>query len=376
MKREILFVLLVLIPAFAVAQGEKIAEKWNVRYVKEHLLYQRGDEVNVIDADLEWPETVDFSAVTGLKKYLSKSLFAENDSAFDSAYGRFKRRFGEPVTKQFEKIPDDSKFCYADCELKILGYSHGRYISFSFSSVCSPASASTQKGDTIGQIFTYDMIRDKVMTLTDLLRTDKIENDTYPASFIGQLMTNVNIAVPDDVYAFNLLNAALLENSVLIRGLFLTNGGATPFYSTIKLTDMDGLLTKKVKTLLKQAIPMRLPHPVASVNQWKGDTVYTTVDKMPEYPGGRQAMLQYLFTNVVYPKTDAEVGRKGNVVVSFIIDKDGFVRDVRIVDPVSPEIDRETVRLITLMPKWIPGSLAGQAVNVRLTVPLRFELQQ
>ena len=375
MKSIVFFLLIFLAPDMIMAQDSVTTQRWNVRYEKEHLLYQKGGEVNVIDVDIEWPDMVYFSNTNVLRKYISTLLFDVADDDFDTAYSKFKNRFGEPVTKQFSTIPDDSKFCYADCKLKEIGYQPGRYISFDASYVCSPASASSQKGDTISRLFTYDIINDKILLMKDIIRTTKIENGIFPLTFVGQMIANADTFIPESVSSFNLSDAALDRNGVLIKGFFINITDIAHFSTIVNFTGMDGLLTKNVKSLINSPTPERQANGASPDAMIAGEPVYVTVDTMPEYRGGRNAMLQYLINNVEYPKRDLMAGLQGKVVSSFVIDKNGDVRDVRIIVPVSPEIDRETVKLIKLMPKWKPGKLNGNTVNVRLTVPLQFRLQ-
>ena len=375
MKNVVFLLLIFLAPDLIMAQDSVTTQIWNVRYEKEHLLYQKGGEVNVIDVDIEWPNMVYYSNTNVLRKYISTLLFDVADDDFDTAYSKFKNRFGEPVTRQFSTIPDDSKFCYIDCKLKEIGYQPGRYISFDASYTCSPASASSLKGDTISRLFTYDIINDKILLMKDIIKTTKIENGIFPLTFVGLMIANADTFVPESVNSFNLSDAALDRNGVLIKGFFIDVIDIVHFSTIVNFADMDGLLTKNVKNLIKSPIPKRQANGASFNAMIAGEPVYLSVDTMPEYRGGRNAMLQYLTNNVEYPKMDLMAGLQGKVVSSFVIDKNGDVRDVRIIAPVSPEIDRETVKLIKLMPKWKPGRLNGNAVNVRLTVPLQFCLQ-
>ena len=108
MRRLILYIIGIVVTAM----GAHANPRYCARYVKEHLLYQRGAETNVIDIDMEWPEMVDGSAAVPLQRLLTRTLLGNEHSTLDSAYTRFLARFGKPVTRQFDSIPDDSRFCY------------------------------------------------------------------------------------------------------------------------------------------------------------------------------------------------------------------------------------------------------------------------
>lgn len=104
------------------------------------------------------------------------------------------------------------------------------------------------------------------------------------------------------------------------------------------------------------------------------DDVYEVVEKMPAFPGGMAELMKYLRSNVRYPVEAHKAGIQGRVVVSFIVNKDGTVKDAKIVRSVDKSIDAEALRVISAMPKWQPGYQDGKAVSVRYTVPVTFRL--
>ena len=107
----------------------------------------------------------------------------------------------------------------------------------------------------------------------------------------------------------------------------------------------------------------------------KNQQVFDVVEKMPEYPGGQAALFEYLSTNVKYP-ADAEKKKvEGRVLVTFIVNTDGSITDIELVRKAFPSLDAEAVRVISGMPKWIPGEQKGQKVRVKYTVPLSFNLR-
>ena len=110
--------------------------------------------------------------------------------------------------------------------------------------------------------------------------------------------------------------------------------------------------------------------------EYSDDDVFTIVDEMPEFPGGGQAaLLQYLAASIRYPRSARENGIQGRVVCNFIINKDGKVQDTEVIRSVSPDLDREALRVINAMPPWTPGKQKGKAVRVRYCIPIVFRLQ-
>ena len=103
--------------------------------------------------------------------------------------------------------------------------------------------------------------------------------------------------------------------------------------------------------------------------------VFDVVEQMPSFPGGPSALMQYLSSNIKYPVVAEENGVQGRVVCTFVVERDGSITDVRVVKSVDPSLDKEAVRVVKSMPKWIPGKQNGSAVRVKYTVPVTFKLQ-
>ena len=104
------------------------------------------------------------------------------------------------------------------------------------------------------------------------------------------------------------------------------------------------------------------------------DKVYEVCEQMPTFPGGDAAMMKYLSENVKYPALAIKAQEQGRVVVSFTVEKDGAISDVKVARSVTPSLDAEAVRVVKAMPKWTPGKQDGQLVRVRYNVPVSFKL--
>ena len=103
--------------------------------------------------------------------------------------------------------------------------------------------------------------------------------------------------------------------------------------------------------------------------------IYDNVDQMPSFPSGQAALMQWLSSNIKYPTIAAENGIQGRVNVQFVVEKDGSLSDVRVISPVDPSLDKEALRVVRSMPRWIPGKKNGSPVRVKYTVPVTFKLQ-
>ena len=102
---------------------------------------------------------------------------------------------------------------------------------------------------------------------------------------------------------------------------------------------------------------------------------YVTLQNVPEFIGGNQAMLSFIGNNIKYPSYSQRVGNSGRVYVSFVIDKQGNVTNVNVEKGVDKHIDAEAKRVIGKMPKWKPGRQRDQLVKVRYTIPVNFVLK-
>jgi protein TonB len=103
--------------------------------------------------------------------------------------------------------------------------------------------------------------------------------------------------------------------------------------------------------------------------------VFDVVEQMPEFPGGQGALFEYLTKNTRYPAVAEENGIQGRVIVTFVVERDGSITDVKVAKGVDPSLDKEAMRVVRSMPKWIPGKQNGTSVRVKFTVPVLFRLQ-
>ena len=103
--------------------------------------------------------------------------------------------------------------------------------------------------------------------------------------------------------------------------------------------------------------------------------VFDVVEQMPSFPGGMGALMQYLSSHIKYPVVAEENGIQGRVICTFIVERDGSITDTRVAHSVDPSLDKEAVRVINSMPRWIPGKQNGTACRVKFTLPVTFKLQ-
>jgi TonB family protein len=115
---------------------------------------------------------------------------------------------------------------------------------------------------------------------------------------------------------------------------------------------------------------------VKTVSEVKTDDVFLVVEEMPEFPGGKEALANFLATNIKYPAQAKADKKEGKVIVNFIVNSTGKVINAKIIsDYNNEEMESEALRVICMMPDWKPGKEKGVAVKVSFTVPVVFKLQ-
>lgn len=126
------------------------------------------------------------------------------------------------------------------------------------------------------------------------------------------------------------------------------------------------------KRYLTTADLMQIAQQVEKQNP-QGDTLMT-VEVLPQFPGGQTNMMYWLQQNISYPEEAMKNGIEGRVLIRFVVMATGDISSVEVMKPVNPLLDREAVRVIQSMPKWIPGEDKGKKVNVYFTMPITFKL--
>lgn len=105
------------------------------------------------------------------------------------------------------------------------------------------------------------------------------------------------------------------------------------------------------------------------------EKVFTAVEQMPTFPGGDAELYKWVSSHIRYPAMAAENNIQGRVTVQFVVQKDGSIGEVKVIRGKDPDLDKEAVRVVKSLPKFIPGKMNGQAVNVWFTLPINFRLE-
>jgi periplasmic protein TonB len=111
------------------------------------------------------------------------------------------------------------------------------------------------------------------------------------------------------------------------------------------------------------------------VTQVVEEKIWDVIEQMPQFPGGESELLGYIGKNLKYPVIAQENGIQGRVIVRFVVSKTGDVDKVEVVRSLDPACDREAMRVVRSLPRWIPGKQNGVNVNVYYTLPITFRLE-
>ena len=135
--------------------------------------------------------------------------------------------------------------------------------------------------------------------------------------------------------------------------------------------------TEKIATdVMENVIPqiMEQSVPVTQDTTFMDKPIFEVVEKMPEFPGGRNACQKFITDNIKYP-VEAKANKvQGTVYVKFVVNQDGTICDLKVLRGVAPSLDQEAIRIINSMPTWKPGMQRGIAVRVKYVMPILFDL--
>ena len=137
---------------------------------------------------------------------------------------------------------------------------------------------------------------------------------------------------------------------------------------------LDEIVEEETVVDIEEVIP---DAPIEDIEEevFQEPEIFTVVEDMPSFPGGDVELYKYLGKNIKYPKIAKQNGLEGKVFVQFVVNEDGSISDVQVLRDVGGGTGAEASRVISNMPKWTPGKQRGQAVKVRYTVPVNFQLQ-
>ena len=158
----------------------------------------------------------------------------------------------------------------------------------------------------------------------------------------------------------------LLSMLALTVALFACNNTKTSSpneaHKGAPVTKVEKAIKSNETTTEQKAIPARVD----------SGEIFMVVEELPEFPGGRKNLLNYLAKNITYPEEALKAKIEGRVFVNFIVEKDGSISNVKVLRGIGHGCDKESVRVVENMPRWKPGKQKGQPVRVSFNLPIKF----
>ena len=138
------------------------------------------------------------------------------------------------------------------------------------------------------------------------------------------------------------------------------------------VADVDGMM-EMPEPEEEEVVRGKMPAPVDTIRPINNDEKVLTgvVEYQPQFPGGIKACEQFIKENLRYPDTESDV--QGRVIVSFMVERDGSLSDIKVVRGLDPAFDEEALRVVKMMPKWSPGATDGKISVMRYTIPIIFK---
>jgi len=187
------------------------------------------------------------------------------------------------------------------------------------------------------------------------------------------ILTNVTIDKPEDLKPPEDLPIPEMRRTIQFTAPVITNNDVNDDETPI----IDNLLnsTAAIASITQEGSDNpEIPVPNFSLVEKEPDPV-PFVEKMPEFPGGELARIQFLKENIKYPSIATEMGISGRVILQFVVDKYGKISNIKVLRGIGGGCDEEAIRVAKLMPAWKPGSQNGRNVPVYFTFPIVFALQ-
>lgn len=355
-------------------------------YVEKKQVRRNGNDVTVLTLSMEWPMKIKGQCFVGLQRELCQKLFGNHGQTMYEGLDSLYQRLGTEI----EGIPEEEgvRIHYRSIVLRLLSWEPGRFLSLYYVITARDKDKSTCS-EIKQKLFTYDIAHDSFLFTKDIIKYRCMPYYSEHDFFLDAIqfyMPKVKYVVEGDSVPNCVALLAHKQGVVLnLRG---SNGlddiddlMVMPFVSArsfLKNQVLDLMLREvsvsKKKSKQMQQASMRLDS-IINVQSAQPD-VYLVAETMPEFQGGTSELADYLSRNLKYPEDMAPTNLEGKVVVSFVVNEDGQVESPSVIHPLSPVFDREAVRVVMAMPRWVPGRMKGVPVKVRMQLPVRFKLQR
>ena len=343
------------------AVSENAPTKLNVRVEegKKPLLIVDGAPWPLISLDNINAEMVE--SVTVLKGKEAVDLYGEK--AKDGAVVIVSKRSQETIENENKKNNVPMRIAFTQEALKVSGT-----VLAADTKIPVMGASVIIRGTTNGTLTDHD----GKFTLGGLRKGDVIR-----VSFVG--FQTRSVIVKDESPLTILLDDAVQNlDEMVVVGMAPNENGTTTIKAQMK--DKNGeksYLEGKMASTKKDGMTVNQVdwQKKASNSEPQEKVIFQVVEEMPQFPGGMGEAMKFLAKNIKYPISAQQAKIEGRVIVQFVVEKDGSVSDVKVMRGVNSELDAEAIRVVSMMPKWIPGKQRGKAVAVKYTMPIMFRLQ-
>lgn len=246
------------------------------------------------------------------------------------------------------------------------------------------------KPDSANAALRYLWARERIKYLDYLVGPYAGDNDTTAKRILElglkyNLMTNYTsfvaideVVVNKDGQSVRVKQALPLPEGVSDAAVgydagFLTTGTAR---GESGMVTMQGNVRKSLAARLSNEDIRRMPAIEEEVEEEDEETVFVIVEDSPEFPGGIDSLMAFLSRNIVYPELAKQNGIEGKVYVTFVVEVDGSLTDIKVLRDIGGGCGDEVVRALSLSPRWKPGRQQGKPVRVQFYLPVQFVLPQ
>jgi len=141
--------------------------------------------------------------------------------------------------------------------------------------------------------------------------------------------------------------------------------------TAVRSDKIDNTSAKVVKKSLSRSDTQTMAEAEEEISE---SEIFTVVEESPQYPGGDELRLKFLSENIKYPQAAREASVQGTVYITFVVEADGTITNIRVLRGIGKGCDEEALRVMKLMPKWLPGKQRGKPVRVQFNLPIKFSL--
>ena len=306
-----------------------------------------------------------------LEKACAKFFFNDSVStSLEAAVKNYQAQF--TTSKKYASQPDAEH----NFMLSIADNSSSKYTSYLLGKADMTYDGNTQKKKKLTWNVVYDNMNDRMLTVDDIF----VPNEAAKIKeTIGKRRPQLFVTNSGVVWGY-MVKGSLVQNKCLYKEKpeiyteqfrqLIGDDAFVPAIAKDNEVPVGGGNNEAAGEVLKAKEVIARQDPKTGAVK-----VFDVVEQMPAFPGGPSALFEYLSKSIKYPRKAEENGVQGRVIVSFVVERDGSITNVGVVKSVEPSLDKEAVRVIKSMPKWIPGKQKGNAVRVKYTTPVTFRLQ-